>query len=98
MSEVSKPHQSPESTCAQCERRNPVWWVDDDIWNRVMGTPDNPRGEGVIVCPSCFSRDLFEQLEAARAAIREIAKGPLDSNQLAALDAHVAYPASGSDS
>jgi hypothetical protein len=54
-----------ELPCQKCGRDNPVWWVDDDIWNRVMGRPDNPRGEGIIVCPSCFSRDLFEQLEVA---------------------------------
>lgn len=48
----------PEDFCQECGRENPVWWVDNDIWNAVMGTPDNPRGEGNIVCPSCFARFL----------------------------------------
>src|ERR1051325_4035089 len=62
----SKSGNITELPCQTCDADNPVWWVDDDIWNRIMGTADNPRGEGIIVCPSCFSRRILEQLGAAR--------------------------------
>lgn len=45
----------PEAACQRCLRANPAWSAPDDLWNAVMGTPDNPRAEGVIVCPSCFA-------------------------------------------
>ena len=61
-----------ELRCQKCGGENPVWWVEDDIWNAVMGTLDNPRGEGVIVCPSCFYRGLFEQHDALRRAIEDM--------------------------
>ena len=36
--------------CHDCGKRQPlVWWADDDLWERVMGT-----GKGGIACPSCF--------------------------------------------
>ena len=54
-----------ERVCQRCGRENPVWWVDDDLWNETMGTPDNPRGEGIIICPSCFVRARVSQLEEA---------------------------------
>ena len=47
--------EHPEATCQRCGRPNPVWHTDNDLWNRIMGSPDNPRAEGVIVCPSCFA-------------------------------------------
>jgi hypothetical protein len=31
------------------------WNADHDLWNGVVGTKDNPRGEGVILCPPCFT-------------------------------------------
>lgn len=52
-----------DTHCQQCDNENPVWWVDDDLWNRFVGTPDNPRGEGVVLCPSCFTRRVVEHLE-----------------------------------
>jgi len=32
------------------------WSAPNELWNLVMGTPDNPRGEGDVVCPPCFTR------------------------------------------
>lgn len=30
------------------------WNAPNDLWNEVIGTPENPRGEGVVLCPPCF--------------------------------------------
>jgi len=51
-----RPAGHPEETCLDCGRANPVWHAPNDLWNAVMGTPDNPRAEGTIVCPSCFAQ------------------------------------------
>src|SRR3990167_11232000 len=40
--------------CHDCGKRQPlVWWADDDLWERVMGTPGG-AGQGGVVCPPCF--------------------------------------------
>jgi hypothetical protein len=31
------------------------WIAADDLWNEIIGALDNPRGEGVVLCPPCFS-------------------------------------------
>ena len=31
------------------------WVAPDDLWNAVIGTEDNPCGEGVVLCPPCFT-------------------------------------------
>lgn len=31
------------------------WHAANELWNEVVGTPDNPRGEGIILCPPCFA-------------------------------------------
>jgi hypothetical protein len=31
------------------------WIAPDEIWNEVIGTQGNPRGEGVVLCPPCFT-------------------------------------------
>ena len=45
----------------------------DDLWNAVVGTDDNLRGEGVILCPPCFTGRAREQGKhvAWRAEIEE---------------------------
>lgn len=30
------------------------WSASNELWNRVVGTIDNPRGEGIILCPPDF--------------------------------------------
>ena len=30
------------------------WHAPNELWNAVIGTPENPRGDGVVLCPSCF--------------------------------------------
>lgn len=47
--------EHPEATCQECGGSNSVWWAPNDLWNAVLGTPDNPRAEGVILCPTCFT-------------------------------------------
>lgn len=40
------PH--PESICQNCGGENPVWSADNDLWNKINGSPDG------ILCPNCF--------------------------------------------
>ena len=37
-----------DTICQECGGPNPVWLVDNEIWNAVMGD------EGGILCPTCF--------------------------------------------
>jgi hypothetical protein len=37
------------------------WVAGNDLWNKIVGTDDNPRGEGVILCPPCFTGRAREQ-------------------------------------
>jgi hypothetical protein len=43
-----------DSRCQKCGAENWPWYVPDDLWNGVVGTEDNPRGEGTILCVTCF--------------------------------------------
>lgn len=46
--EVVDPARSGHETkCSLCGRYNPVWFTDNEIWNRVFP-------EGGVVCPICF--------------------------------------------
>lgn len=38
----------PEALCMDCGGENVVWFAPNDLWNRVMGSPNG------IVCPNCF--------------------------------------------
>lgn len=38
----------PERTCQKCHGPNVVWFVPNELWNRVVGSPDG------ILCPVCF--------------------------------------------
>lgn len=49
-----------DTICQQCGGDNPVWFTSNDEWNRIVGTPDNPRGEGVVLCPTCFAARVAE--------------------------------------
>lgn len=44
------PASHPEATCQECGGPNTVWSAPNDIWNRVMGSPNG------IVCFDCFVR------------------------------------------
>lgn len=44
--------------CQSCTERYPqVWFADDKSWNAVIGTEENPRGEGQMRCPECFLKE-----------------------------------------
>lgn len=43
-----EPH--PESICDACGGPNVVWFAPNDLWNRVVGSPNG------ILCPTCFIR------------------------------------------
>ena len=58
-----------DQTCQECGRENPVWWVDDELWNAAVGTRDNPRGEGIVLCPSCFTRRVIAKIEKITSAL-----------------------------
>jgi len=45
---------------------NPVWFAPNALWNAITGTPDNPRGEGIILCPNCFTAKVPALIAAAR--------------------------------
>lgn len=38
----------PEDVCRECGRANPVWYVSNALWNKVMDDST------VIICPVCF--------------------------------------------
>jgi hypothetical protein len=40
----------PEATCERCGGPNVVWFAPNDLWNRVVGSPNG------ILCPTCFIR------------------------------------------
>ena len=37
------------------------WSAPNELWNEVTGTEGNPRGEGVILCPPCFTEQAREK-------------------------------------
>lgn len=44
----------PEAVCQRCGRPNICWYADNDDWNTAVGTPADPHGHGLILCPVCF--------------------------------------------
>lgn len=50
--EFDQPH--PESTCQSCGGINPVWSADNELWNKVVGSPYG------ILCPTCFVKKANE--------------------------------------
>jgi hypothetical protein len=38
----------PEHVCHGCGGKNPVWSADNELWNKVIGSPNG------ILCPTCF--------------------------------------------
>jgi hypothetical protein len=34
--------------CQKCGAMNPIWWVDDEVWNVIADTRED------ILCPNCF--------------------------------------------
>jgi hypothetical protein len=49
------PEIHPEDFCHRCGNRNLSWYVDSDLWNRVMRGPDGDDRHNVV-CPPCFAR------------------------------------------
>jgi hypothetical protein len=45
-----------ESICDECGGPNILgWYVDSDVWNRVMGRGTEKDETGRILCPICFT-------------------------------------------
>lgn len=40
----------PEDFCQECKKQNPVWWIDNDLWNKYVKPKER------ILCPTCFVR------------------------------------------
>lgn len=40
------PH--PENNCQRCGSANPTWYAENDLFNKVNGSPNG------IMCPCCF--------------------------------------------
>lgn len=38
----------PEDFCQWCGSRNPLWYANNDLFNRVI------KNKAVIICPKCF--------------------------------------------
>lgn len=38
-----------QDSCQLCRGFNPVWWVQNELWNGVM-----THHRGATLCPSCF--------------------------------------------
>lgn len=38
----------PERVCQQCHRENVCWYTDNELWNKVIGSPNG------ILCLNCF--------------------------------------------
>jgi hypothetical protein len=38
-----------DTKCQECFCLNPVWWVQHEVWNSVVGSND-----GGVLCPNCF--------------------------------------------
>ncbi len=45
---------SGDLVCQECGGDNPIWFTDNDVWNRVMGGPDQRDDPGGVLCPPCF--------------------------------------------
>jgi len=39
----------PEDSCQVCGNDNPIWYCNNDLFNKINGSPNG------ILCPSCFS-------------------------------------------
>lgn len=46
----SKPVGDVERVCQECGGKNPTWYADNDLFNKVNGSPNG------IICPSCFEQ------------------------------------------
>lgn len=52
---MSQDPTHPEGHCGRCGHRMRFnYSAVSEIWNQVVGTDDNPRGEGIILCIDCF--------------------------------------------
>lgn len=43
-----------ERVCQQCGGQNPTWYADNELFNKVNGSPNG------IICPSCFEKNADE--------------------------------------
>jgi len=50
----SEEEKHPEDTCQMCSRDNPVWYAENELWNKVAP----PKG---IICPICFKQLAIEK-------------------------------------
>jgi hypothetical protein len=62
-----------DERCQECARINPVWWVQHEIWNKVMH-----GSKEAIVCPPCFIRHAEAAGVGRRGAWQLYPPSPLD--------------------
>lgn len=43
-----------DSRCQECDRTYVPWFVDNWLWNHVIGGPDCTSDPGGYLCPRCF--------------------------------------------
>ena len=43
-------HDHPEKFCQKCGGDNPTWYADNELFNRINGSPNG------IICPVCFQK------------------------------------------
>lgn len=42
------PQDHPEYKCQECGERNTIWYAENELFNKVNGSPYG------IICPNCF--------------------------------------------
>ncbi|MFI7678540.1 hypothetical protein [Actinophytocola sp. NPDC049390] len=57
---ASWPDFHPEDFCHRCGRRNPVWYVDAELWNKGTAERRATTGFDSVLCPSCFV-EMYER-------------------------------------
>jgi chromosome condensin MukBEF ATPase and DNA-binding subunit MukB len=45
---MDTPEKQGDNVCQKCGARNPAWYADNELFNKVNGSPDG------VMCPNCF--------------------------------------------
>lgn len=73
----------PEDYCQQCGGKNIVWSADNDLWNKVIGSPNG------IICPQCFEKKAEESAVSVIFRAGRRTEMQKESNFTVRLKAHV---------
>lgn len=57
-----------EPNCERCDRCGALvhascptyWYAENEFWNTIYGSSDNPCGDGIIRCIACFTNDCAD--------------------------------------